>query len=635
MPANCTNFAVTSTLSCQVTVPAGQTVNIVYQAQMPTTFSGTGGQPPCTITGEFPVVNHVTITGGGNAQATVCVIANPSLSLHKSASSINAVGGQTLVFSLNYVNGGPGSAQNVVVTDPLPSSLTFGSCSNNCVNVGQSVTWTVGTVPAGTNATLTVTTTVNSNVGCSVCNQASMTSPSQNNGAPILSNNLCLVGVPGPNPAGAHARGNAVGLNVNVSALLGLLAVRATLSQASSSQTGVGSNGNHQQVATVNLNLGGLGGVLNAGLLSTQSNAVITASPAEAKDTSVAETANLNILNGLVKADVIRAVAATDANGSSSSFDAAGSGIAGLVINGVAYGTVTQTLTVGLPALVFGPNSYVSVLQQVGSTSGPATGQNSGGTYAADLQVTGIHVHISGILAVIASADIVVSQATAHSDFPQTTICATSPTQAVSGHAFILSEQTDPSLLPILLGLSAIPSSGGHAHSDLLNANALGVAIAGTLNTDALGTITPTQSQSVDSANVANVCVIPTGVNTCAIQAKAITSKSSSTANASGASSNDTGTQFVNLKVLGVNISAQVLPNTFINLPGIGAVVLNEQFCDNGGLTFTHTCTGTHHSGLTVRAIDVVVDNFQNGGILPIGAQIIVAEAHSDATFGP
>jgi hypothetical protein len=48
----------------------------------------------------------------------------------------------------------------------------------------------------------------------------------------------------------------------------------------------------------------------------------------------------------------------------------------------------------------------------------------------------------------------------------------------------------------------------------------------------------------------------------------------------------------------------------------------------------THSCTGKPHRGITVRAIDIVVNVALNPlGLIP-GARIIVAEAHADSTFG-
>ena len=60
-------------------------------------------------------------------------------------------------------------------------------------------------------------------------------------------------------------------------------------------------------------------------------------------------------------------------------------------------------------------------------------------------------------------------------------------------------------------------------------------------------------------------------------------------------------------------------------------MILNEQTCDGGGFT-SHTCTGKPHSGITVRAIDIVVNVALNPlGLIP-GVRLIVAEAHADST---
>ena len=56
--------------------------------------------------------------------------------------------------------------------------------------------------------------------------------------------------------------------------------------------------------------------------------------------------------------------------------------------------------------------------------------------------------------------------------------------------------------------------------------------------------------------------------------------------------------------------------------------MFNEQFCDSPGVL--PNCTGSTHSGLTVRAIHVVVTL---GDPTALGAEVIVAEAHSDATY--
>jgi hypothetical protein len=82
-----------------------------------------------------------------------------------------------------------------------------------------------------------------------------------------------------------------------------------------------------------------------------------------------------------------------------------------------------------------------------------------------------------------------------------------------------------------------------------------------------------------------------------------------------------------------VSVSAAPEPNTVIEIPGIGFVILNEQFCDNAASLAAGCSDGTGHAGLTVRAIHVVVTVPGNPTGLTPGAEIIVAEAHSDAFF--
>jgi hypothetical protein len=80
------------------------------------------------------------------------------------------------------------------------------------------------------------------------------------------------------------------------------------------------------------------------------------------------------------------------------------------------------------------------------------------------------------------------------------------------------------------------------------------------------------------------------------------------------------------------SIPLDVAPNTTINLPGIGFVVLNEQVCDGGGEA-THSCSGYPHSGITVTAVHIVVTVLDTTLNLKPGLEVIVARAHADATF--
>lgn len=272
--------------------------------------------------------------------------------------------------------------------------------------------------------------------------------------------------------------------------------------------------------------------------------------------------------------------------------------------------------------------------ERVGSTSRPAPGQIEGGTYAADLKVNMIRVVITDSLPGpgIHRTEVIVSNAVAHAGFPQRELCAIPPEQMVSGHAFIASATTDPELAPTTVGFVSIPANGGLDHQDLDEATIGSEVSAGASVSESSGELTATSSTASSFAEATGVCVPTPGCAT--IRATAVKSQSNSTAGASGASSDDAGTELVGLVVMGTPVSANPPPNTMIELPGIGFVILNEQFCDNNGTLANNCSDGTvaGHSGLTVRAIHVFVTVPANPAGLQEG-EVIVAEAHSDATF--
>jgi hypothetical protein len=115
------------------------------------------------------------------------------------------------------------------------------------------------------------------------------------------------------------------------------------------------------------------------------------------------------------------------------------------------------------------------------------------------------------------------------------------------------------------------------------------------------------------------------------VTAQVIHSEAHSSATNTGSTSTDAGTSLTNVSVLGLPVALNPASNTVIALPGIGFIVLNEQVCDGGGLA-SHSCTGKPHSGITVRAIDIVVNVLGNPlGLIP-GVRIVVAEAHAGTT---
>src|SRR6266404_46231 len=119
------------------------------------------------------------------------------------------------------------------------------------------------------------------------------------------------------NPASANASGIALGARVQDT----LLGIRQTLPTATpatctqgvcSSQSGIGSTSNSNQVLNVAVPPPG-GNVLKANVLSASSTSTVDSTTNTATDTGVAESAGVNLVGGLVTADVVRAVATAQA----------------------------------------------------------------------------------------------------------------------------------------------------------------------------------------------------------------------------------------------------------------------------------------------------------------------------------
>src|SRR2546426_4566085 len=185
------------------------------------------------------------------------------------------------------------------------------------------------------------------------------------------------------NAAGANASGNAFGASIQDT----LLAINQTLPSATpatctqgvcSSQSGNGSTSNTNQVLSVAVPPPG-GSVLQANVLRASSTSTVDATTNTATDTGVSESAGVNLVNGLVTADVVRAVASAQASGFNSYFSAAGSAVQNLGVYGAQMNNVNPNTTINLPAAPFWAGSYVKLFQQIRVRSQPPAGQLAGG----------------------------------------------------------------------------------------------------------------------------------------------------------------------------------------------------------------------------------------------------------------
>ena len=147
-------------------------------------FSGDGGS---ATSAQLDFANDVAVDSSGNLFITdinnervrkVEMVVGADLAVTKTDSPdpITAAGA-TLTYTLTVTNGGPSTSINVVLTDPLPSGITFvsatlgqGSCSGT-----STVTCNLGTLANGATTTVTIKVTVDHGFNGITTNTASVT----------------------------------------------------------------------------------------------------------------------------------------------------------------------------------------------------------------------------------------------------------------------------------------------------------------------------------------------------------------------------------------------------------------------------------------------------------------------------
>jgi len=179
---------------------------------------------------------------------------------------------------------------------------------------------------------------------------------------------------------------------------------------------------------------------------------------------------------------------------------------------------------------------------------------------------------------------------------------AQTPTASAFGIA--VSTPTASSTSP----LAVLPTDGS-----LGSNSAPSVSVAGLAGADNLFAIATGSEGSAESNSTLENVSLLSGL----ITADGVMALASSALSNGAASSNAEGSLLDNLVVNGASISSDVAPNTQIDLPGVGYVVLNEQIPSGDGVT---------SSGLTVNMIHVVLLNALTGAQT---GEIIVGSASS------
>jgi len=148
-----------------------------------------------------PLTNTVTVatTAGNdpvaanNTASATSFVASPTqadLAIIKTASPEPVDQGTNLVYSLQITNNGPATAQNVVVTDPLPAEVTFTSVfttQGTCSQTAGTVSCSLGNISVG--GLVLVTINVNASVFSSSTRAINTATVSADTGDPDLLNN--------------------------------------------------------------------------------------------------------------------------------------------------------------------------------------------------------------------------------------------------------------------------------------------------------------------------------------------------------------------------------------------------------------------------------------------------------------
>ena len=139
------------------------------------------------------MVTATNLFGSQVATTTVTVLAQAGLSLVKLDAPDPASIGRPLVYTLVIRNSGPTSADNVIVTDTLPSGVTFGSAiSTQGTCSTPTVTCNIGALINGGTVTVTIVVTPSMAITLPViiANSAGVTSSTAD---PTLTDNFATI----------------------------------------------------------------------------------------------------------------------------------------------------------------------------------------------------------------------------------------------------------------------------------------------------------------------------------------------------------------------------------------------------------------------------------------------------------
>lgn len=170
--------------------------NVTFNITLPGASASVGQVITATATTPFPQ--------GSTSEFSACVpYGVADLAINKTASSSTIVVGSNVTYTITLTNNGPDPASSITLTDNLPLSLAFVSCSSTangvCGGSGNNRTVSFTTLASGASATITIVASLSCSVvnGAIVGNTASVISSVPD---PVSGNNSSTVNFTASNP---------------------------------------------------------------------------------------------------------------------------------------------------------------------------------------------------------------------------------------------------------------------------------------------------------------------------------------------------------------------------------------------------------------------------------------------------
>ena len=346
----------------------------------------------------------------------------------------------------------------------------------------------------------------------------------------------------------------------------------------------------------------------------------------EAEAWTISRVAHLNVLDGLVTADIVRgfAYARTDVRSARTWTDP--STIVNLRVNGVSVTDISPGANITLPEVLFGPGSYVTVYERVDESRRPT---EEDPRYIADVRVRMIAVHIEK-MPLLGMVDVIVSEAYAHAETP-TPFCGVAQSVEAGGYTLRIRDALEEP--GILVGEQHIGVTGGSAHQQLLGEHLTILGAEVLLNvteTDMEGTIVAGgYSKSDAMSQVLGLCIrldAEAEAPDCFIEAVLVRAEAHCYADEDGASC-EGKTTILKLVIDGVDVCAalgQDQDDEGICEPGVGAKVV-----EIAGITVTlnqqERVQTDGFASLYVRAIRI-------DGV-PLLGTVVIGRAYASAGY--